>query len=198
MDLFDFEMARCYYVGKQLMFHPFIGIRGVKITQKLQAHYNHEFTQSQFFQNLSFRQISNSWGIGPRTGISLDWMLGKGFQMIGASSFDILFTQYTKLNSKQNSTNNNGIITGQNNFFVRQKNLNTLKGHYEMDLGFSWGTYWGQNQWYADLSATYNFQVFFNQNMFRRFCDDSSLATTIAPNGNLYIQGLNITARFDF
>ncbi len=198
MDLLDFDIARHYYVGKQLMFHPFIGARGVKITQKLQANYFDEVTGALIFNNLSFKQISHSWGLGPRTGLSLDWILGKGFQMIGKSAFDILFTQYTKLNTKQIATDTTGAVQKGNSYFFQEDTVNTLKGHYEMELGFSWGTYWGQNQWYADIAATYNFQVFFNQNMFRHFLDDSSLATTLAPNGNLYMQGLNIMARFDF
>lgn len=198
MDLIDLNLERRHFVGKKLMFHPFFGARWARILQKVQAAYYEEYLDEFVFTNLFVTKRTNSWGIGPRTGVTLDWMLGCGFNMFGKAAVDMLFTQYTKLNFKQNTTNASGQIVGGNNYRIDQKDLNFVKAHSELEFGFSWGTYSFCNKWYIDLSASYTFQVFFDQNMFRKFWDDQSIGATLAPTGNLYIQGMNIAARLDF
>lgn len=198
MDLADISLARHYYVGTNLMFHPFFGARGAFISQKLQALYVDEVSGSFLFQNLSVKRSIHSWGVGPRIGLSGDWALGSGFKMLGKGSADVLFTQYTRLDTKQNSQNSSGVMLGADNYHIRQKKLGYLRGHCDLEFGFSWGTYWGTNKWHTELLASYNFQIFFDQNMFRCFIDDVAHGIALSPSGNLYINGLNFAARFDF
>ncbi len=198
MNLIDLSIARHYYIGTSLMFHPFFGARGAIISQKLNAQYMDEVSGNLLFQNLSIKRTTHSWGVGPRIGISTDWKLGCGVKMLGKGSGDILFTQYTSLNTKQKSLSSAGLVSGANNYNIRQKNLNYLRGHCDLEFGFSWGSYWGMRKWHTDFAATYNFQIFFNQNMFRCFVDDLAHAISASPSGNLYINGLNISFRVDF
>ena len=187
MDLLDWELARCYFVGTKLTFRPFMAARAAWIRQNLSVNYSNEKTLS--FDS-SVHQKSQNWGIGPRTGVYTNWLIGEGFRFYGNAAGDVLFTQFTKNYSKVINSDN---IANSN---VHQKTLNTLRTHVELELGFGWESYFDNNNWHVDLTAGYGFQTFFDQNMFRNF--SNSYANSNSPNGNLYMHGLTATARFDF
>ena len=121
-------------------------------------------------------------------------MLGKCFRLIGNASADVLYTDYN-LRARQQQVANS-LTTA--NWVVTEKDVAYLRAHTDLEMGFGWGSYFNNNGWHFDLSATYGFQVFWDQNMQRYFVDDVVAAASILPNGNLYVHGLTITARFDF
>ncbi|MBI5273579.1 MAG: hypothetical protein HY860_00815 [Chlamydiales bacterium] len=193
MDLIDWDLARCYNVGTELCFHPFLGLRGAIINQSIRVDYiNITPSDLATWPSTFIHQTSDSWGIGPRVGLSLNWNLGKGFRLYGNGEMDILFTQYD-LKSTQTSA-----VTVANRYIVNQNNANYLREHAELDLGLGWGTYFLSNQYHIDFSADYGFQVFFDQNMFRSIASAQAVGKSTMPNGNLYIQGLTVSVRFDF
>jgi hypothetical protein len=185
-DFVDVDLGRKFYVGKSLLFRPAMGARGAWIRQKLDIDSNNETPRTE-----DFDQSSVSWGVGFRTGIMTDWMLGCGFRMFGSSYADILYTRY---NLKQSDVVSANISTVN----VKQHHADYLRPHMDLEFGFGWDSYFDCSNWHVDLMASYGFQVFFNQNMFRHFTDDIALGTSTLPNGDLYIHGLTVTARFDF
>jgi hypothetical protein len=193
IDLFDLDLARSYYVGTKLCFRPFVGVRGAIIDQKVNVDYVN-VTPSDLFiwPSTSVVQTSNSWGIGPRVGLSSNWNFCGGWRFYGNGELDILFTQYD-VKSTQTSD-----VTVANRFIVRQHDLNYLRTHVELELGLGWGQYLSCNRYHLDFSAGYGFQVFFDQNMFRNTFSAQGVGKGTMPNGNLYIQGLTATVRFDF
>ena len=198
MDLVDLELGRAYCVGNALSFRTFFGARGAWIRQNIEVDYLDETTGLLARENVSITQRSHSWAVGPRAGIQTNWMLGQGLRMYGNGNGDILFTRYTNMRWHQQATTATGAIATGSFYTVRQKDLNYLRGHLELELGFGWGTYIYQNDWHIDLSAGYGFQIFFDQNMFRTFVDDQQLGVSFMPSGNLYIHGLTASARLDF
>ncbi len=180
MDFADWQLARSYYVGTKLTFRPFFGARGAWIRQKYNVTYD---------TTLIVNNTSISWGLGPQVGLTANYMFGYGLRMFGDVNGDILFTRYrTALTS----------FDGTDTYSVSQIHINTVRPHANLDLGFGWGSYFDNNNWHFDLMASYGFQVFWNQNMFRHFTDDTMPGNSNLPNGDLYVQGLNLTARFDF
>jgi hypothetical protein len=93
-----------------------------------------------------------------------------------------------------------GVLQPNSITIVRQKDIDYLRTHLELELGFGWGSYFDNNNWHIDLSAGYALQVFFDQNMFRHFETGNHRTTAYSslPHGNLYVQGLTATARLDF
>lgn len=201
MDFVDVELARSYYVGTKLSFRPFVGARGAWIRQRLHTRYINEniVIGSQVSANpgtLNTVQKSQSWGVGPRVGLYTNWMLGQGFRIFGNGLGDILYTQYTTLGYNESFIDaGTGAITIVH---TTQKNTGTLRTHLDIEVGFAWGCYFDKNNWHVDLSAGYGFQVFFDQNMFRRYLDNNSIGDSLVENGNLYVQGLTASMRFDF
>lgn len=193
MDLIDWDLARNCFVGKKLCLRPFIGLRGAIIDQKVTVDYVNTTAAALLISPSTYvHQKSHSWGIGPRVGIGSNWNLGAGYRLFGNGEFDVLFTQYN-LRTVQAA-----IDSDDSTYSLKQNNVNYLRTHVDLKLGLGWGSYFAKNKWHIDLAADYGFQVFFNQNMFRSVLSTDVVSKSILPNGNLYIQGLTATARFDF
>lgn len=197
MDLLDLEFGRHYCVKTALSCRPFFGLRAAWIRQNVEMDYLNE-TTGRNQHNIFITQRSHSWAVGLRTGLSTDWIIGKGFRVYGNGNGDLLFTQYTNLRTHQQGTTTTGVLANSSLYTVRQHDLNCVREHLELELGLGWGTHFCNSRRYIDLSASYGFQIFFSQNMFRNFVDDAALAKNISSNGDLYIHGLTATVRFDF
>ena len=193
-DFVDVELARSYYVGSSLTFRPFFGARAAWIRQQIDATYINLSTSldspivaTPGTQNTLLR--TRSWGLGPRAGLDANWNLGQGARFFGNGFADLLYTNY--------------LVQIKNSFaaksFVSRENPTCLRGHLDLELGFGWGSYFDCSNWHVDLSAAYEFQVFFDQNMFRHFDGGGTMmALSTASHGNLFAHGLTAEFRFDF
>lgn len=199
MDFLDIELARSYFVGKNLSFRPFFGARAAWIFQKVTVEYFNVTNPIYLPRNRTIvTQKSSSWGIGPRTGLEMDWLLGKGLRMYGNGSLDLLFTKYPTLSFFQKSESLPGTTVVGSQFLVKENGDHHVRAHMDLEFGFGWGMYFAKEEWHVDLSTGYQFQVFFDQNMFRTFVDDQTLGKADSPHGNLYIHGLSLNVRFDY
>lgn len=187
MDFADWILGKNYYLSPKIIFHPSIGLRMAWIRQYVDVLYR-STSLNKFVQ-----QKSHSWAIGPSATFESNWVLGKGFKLFAIGEADLLYTQYTRLSTRDGKT---GAISS--NYLFRERNLGLLRPHMEMALGVSWNGWIKDPSWFTLFSAEYNFQVFFNQNMFRKWQDDTAIATSVSSNGDLFLQGLTLSARFDF
>jgi hypothetical protein len=185
LDIIDLNLGRSYYAGKELTFRPFFGARSAWIRQ----HYHSEFvpdTGPSLIENLD---KSTSWSIGPEVGLLAHYLVGCGFRLIGSAELDVLYTNYDLTTQ---AFEDSVLVTS-----LQEHHLKYLRPHMDLELGLGWGSYFSNHNYHIDLLATYGFQVFWNQNMFRR----TGLAQAYyrpVPNGDLFIQGLTAECRFDF
>lgn len=194
MDLLDVGATRPYYQGTHLIAGPFGGVRAQWIRQKLDLSGN-TFTTSAATgtTGVTSNNKSNSWAVGPRGGINGKWHVGYGLRVEGDIAASILFTQYTSVKNNVSATSSGGNPTAGN-----YSDYNCLRVGNEMNLGLGWGSYFDCRNYHLDLLATYDFQVFWNQNMMRALVDNLGGGTVGASAGNLYLQGLTVKAQFDF
>ncbi len=207
LDFFDVEMGRSYYVGKKLTFRPAWGARAAWILQNIHVGYaatgltganptnNGNIAYIPGFADVYER--SHSWGVGPRTGLTMNWLFDYGFRFFGSGYGDILYTYY-KVQDKTVILPAIGLNAGISQTMTTFDQVQAIRTHLDLEVGFGWGYYFDNNNWHIDLSAAYGYQVFFDQNMFRHFSDAFTPSFNTLPNGNLYVQGLTTTARFDF
>lgn len=195
MDLADLEIGRNTYFGSKLALRPFAALRASWIRQKFETDFVDLLPGQNTFLNNFGR--SHCWGLGPRIGLNTNWMLGKGASIYGNAGGDILYTQYTSLFNKSDSTN---FVTDVQSFSgFRQNNLGSLRAHIDLELGIAWGSYFACNTWHIDLAAGYIFQAFFDQNMLRNFLEfGPPQAYSVSPTGDLYLQGLTASVRLDY
>lgn len=188
LDFVNAELARSYYVGTHLTFRTHFGARLSLIDQRFTARYTSRATE----QQIRSRNTSNSWGLGPRAGLDSNWLLGLGFRVIGNVSADVLYTRY-------NITTKEDDATDPTTLAVNVKDtIRYLRPHTEFQMGLGWGTYFDNNSWHIDFAASYDFHVFWNQNMFRKFYSSTSEGLSSYSYGDLYLHGLTATVRFDF
>lgn len=197
MDIIELDLGRWEYVGTKLVFRPSFGLRADWIRQDVTVTYtrnaNSALTGNAVADISTVTGKIRSWGLGPQVGLNTNWDIGAGFRLYGNGEADLLFTKYTKSTYHETHT-----ATPTISFRSTQGKIYTVRPHMDLELGFGWGTYLDCNNWYMDFTAGYDFQVFFDQNMFRHFNDDQMVANSTVANGNLYTQGLTVKFRLDF
>jgi hypothetical protein len=192
LDLFDAELTRPYYIGKALIFRPHIGGRGGWIDQRYNL--TGVFTGNGLNDSvLSFydRNSSKMWMAGPRAGLDTSWLLGYGFRFFGDTSAALLYTRY-RLTIKEDP------ITLDPNIpvSIMKDKVGYLRPNAEFRLGLGWGSYFSRKTWHIDFETSYDWQIFWNQNMMRSFSDSKE---RVSGNiGDFYLAGLTATLRFDF
>ncbi|PIS02521.1 MAG: hypothetical protein COT85_04990 [Chlamydiae bacterium CG10_big_fil_rev_8_21_14_0_10_42_34] len=189
IDIGDLDLGRWGYVGKNFIIRPFFGTRAAWIRQNAKI----ISTLGPTFVSSVVTVKYHSWGLGAKTGVDTEWKIASGFKALGRAEADLLVTNYSGL-----SFDSILPFSPVDNIKIKQKNITVVKPHLDLQLGLGWSTYLDCNNWHLDFSATYEFQVFFNQNMFRHFQDHVMTGNSRLPNGNLYIQGLNLSTKLDF
>lgn len=186
LDILDLSFGRPCYVGTKLTFHPFVGLKGGWITQKLYEQYIDDPGGDPTHYKTTFR--SNSYIIGPRIGLNTNWLLGDGFKFFGNISTS-LFYQRFKLRLNEDQVDD-PVLKAKNT----EKHINS---NLELAVGLGWGCYFFEKRSHFDITLGYEALIFWNQNTLSSFCEELSSLTNAKP-GNLTSHGFTITARFDF
>ena len=190
-DLIDLEFSRPHYLGKKLIFKPHFGFRGGWIDQKYnleaQVTWRSE-NESSFYFNVS----SKSWLIGPRAGLDSQWLLGEGFSLFGNLASSLCY-QHFNVKYKETTVPD---LALEFNSDSKTKDY-YVNPNLEFAVGINWGSYLAENQYHIDLSAGYEFHIFWNQNQMSVLKNDNN-QTPHTKAGDLMLHGLTISGRFDF
>ncbi len=195
IDLLDANLSRPYYQGTRLTISPYGGLRAAWIRQTFRLAYSLTGSPGDAVPSnpvLSHNR-SYSWGLGPRAGVATHWLLSRGFQVDGEVSTSLLFTQYTKVSNVQDRADASASGTALQ---LRMTDYNCVRPNATALLGLAWGSYFNHQQCHFDFTASYEFSVFWWQNMMRRLVDAAD--RTAATPGSLYLQGLTAAAHIDF
>ena len=185
----DLSLERSFYSGKKLTSLFGMGLKGLWLSQKYlaQASRLSYFERGDFvlMPELGFFNAGlelKSWALGPRCILKTNWLLGLGFSLQGDLSSSVLYTRYTK--------QKNDSVSFLSRLFISESSAyNTLRAVTETSLGLGWGSYLGKaNEVHFDLSASYEFKVFWSQ----------GIASMNGGDSNFYLQGLNVAAGIDF
>lgn len=189
LNTLDWCLSRHYYVGQYLTNRPYFGLRAAFITQRLNAKYTPQAFDQQSRLFTSFNEIS-SWGIGPRVGMDNWWGFCGNYRIFSDVSGGLVYTSY-KTKTKQFETTD-----GENDTLINVKSdPNELKFDLQASIGLGWEDYLSYDRWHVNFSIGYDFLIFFNQNLFRRYLNNSSGQIV---NGDLYLQGLTVKLGVDF
>lgn len=192
IDLIDAQISRPFYSGTRFILEPFFGLRGSLIRQQLNITTNNLNSGTgvngpEIVTHHSFRSI----GIGPRAGFNGDWHFGYGLRFIGNTAINLL---YTSFDARRNAPPG-GI--GRLPEIVTLDDYNALRPNLDMSLGLGWGSYFNCRRFHFDVAATYDFSIFWGQNMMNYLANEIR-AIGSPVGGDLFLQGLTIQTRFDF
>lgn len=191
----DVMLKRPFYFGKKLTASFGAGLSALWITQKLDTTFSGLAGLTSATATTPTNDSNNlkqsSWSLGPKFGFESNWLLGYGFAILANVSGSVLFTNYDLTD-----TFNGSFTVGSNttSFSVSNSNngnnYDTLRPVTQMFLGLGWNMGFCDDSFRFGLSAGYDFDVYWNYDMLN-FLGQGN-------NGNMYLQGLNIQARFDF
>jgi len=196
IDFGDLVASRPYYQGTTLTISSFFGLKSAWIRQKLNIDIDipSGALPAGSLSTASSYNSSHSWALGPKAGLAADWLLPLGFKVEGAIAANLLFTQYTKV------VHSEEVAYSQANPSMLQTTLtdwNCVRPIVEMGLGLGWGTYFADQKYHVDFLASYDFFYLWDQNVMRKLVDQT--VSGISSGGNaISMQGLTLTARFDF
>ena len=100
LDVLDLELGRAYWVGTELTFAPFVGLRGGWLDQKMRAKYCGRVDDEGCAVPSCISYIttnkSDSWLIGPRVGIDTNWHVWEGFRLFGNTAFSLFYQRFRR------------------------------------------------------------------------------------------------------
>ena len=192
LDWADLMLNRPFYLGKKLIATPSVGLRGSWIRQQLDVTSIDSTLEDVSYGTLFSQNSSHSWAVGPRGLIDLRWLIGMGFRLQGNAGASLLFTQFTKVTHFVSDFDED---VGASPFAIT--NYNCVRAMAEGNLGLGWGQYLYRNLYHIDLSATYDFNFLWGQNMLKYMVNLNGFGRGTSPY-DLLMHGLTINGRFDF
>lgn len=195
MDNVDFLLRREFWVGKSLTFRPQVGLRASWIDQSYNVTYTSIYNDGYVIDDsTTVKQSADFSGAGFVAGLDTSWMFCGNFRLFGNFLTSIVYADYD-ISGSQYATVGGSEDIDQRVIFSYSPEF--LRSNMELSMGLGWGDYFFCNDWYFDLAVGYNFNVYWNYNAFRRFVDDVNSGVTYSF-GDMYIHGLNITAKLHF
>ncbi len=192
----DLALERPFYFGRKLTANFKAAIEGLWISEKftgagsdLTYIGDNVVIEADVSGNFSSLARQKSWSVGPKFTFASDWLLGAGFKVMGEMSLSALYTSYITLSSSVSGNVSNVSLASLE--IDQSDNYNTVNPVAEACLGLGWGTYFCDNRFHLDLSAGYDFKVYWSYNVL------DSLIGQGSP-GDMTLRGLNARARFDF
>lgn len=204
LDKIDLELARAYYIGTNLIFRPFIGGSAHWLNQNYRQNYDFVTITGlsvSIANNLSLK--NDSWAIGPKFGLNMNWFFFKNFRLFGRGSIDIMFAQnkisgshvvtatgVASLNPSLNPT-----LTGYKKYILRDVE--------DFSIGLGWGSCFRSDKWHFDLAVSYEIQRYSHTNYMSTYDQTfgapqfQDFTKQVKP-GDLFLHGLSVTTRFDF
>lgn len=192
IDLIDLQLSRSYYMGAAWTLEPMFGFRGGWIREYLHSVSN---VLSGGSNQLQTTYKFHSWNIGPRAGFQTSWLMGRGFSFFGNLSGSLLYTRYTTISAKN--------LQSTTFLFANNNSKGSLTPNIDTGLGIDWGIFSDGDLKHFDLSAAYNFSVFFSQNQLQAIGGVAGNGPYAGTNGSsspgkLFFHGVSIAASFLF
>ena len=191
-NMFDLILNKSFFTGKYFTLKPTIGLRGGYINYKYYVNQSLHDINNQIYVILC---SSNSQMIGPHSAIDLNWNLIKNFRIMTNFNASLLYQNFTKF--KYSIINKNWADS--------QKNITP---NFGSSLGLGWGGYFENKRFHFDLSAIWELNYYYNQNIIHKLIasdyNNGRLGAVDNPNvgnstnGDLWLYGFTFTGRFDF
>ncbi len=196
MNIVDITCGRPWYQGKNVIISPMGGLELAFISQQMNVALTEVPLQLSPlpFQPIHSRNKLNSWAVGFIGGGECKTLLPWNLYLQGSGSISLLYTTYTTIKHSEDIAST---AFNPGPYKASYKNYHAVRPNAIVDMGLGWGKYFCHNACYVDLSANYEFSIYWAQNMMRKLLDDVLTGTSAAP-ADLFIQGLTITGSLHF
>lgn len=203
LNYYDGTIGRPYYLSRKVVINPSFGVRLAFIEQSLRIRikpFVGLMGVSPLVNHLRSNNKSESWALGPRACLGGHWLLGGGWRLDGSAGASLLYTRFSEVRHKEDAPDSTGITPTT---VISDHKYHTMRPWVEGGLGLAWGSYIYNAAYHIDLSASYDFNYLWGQNMMRKLVQMANVGTgnttgSGAAAGDLFMHGLTLTGRFDF
>ncbi len=227
LNLFDFELAKNYFMSKRLSARPHVGLRGAIIHQNIDANYLAGLYITQRFLvgagsggnfSTSMNAKNHYSGIGPRIGTNLLWQFLSHWGLYGNISASLLYGRFN-VSQKYSGlivTHIPSIIFPINatvpGSMQNHRHAWRVRTNVDSGVGLEWETFFAKTM-HLTLGIGYEISYWFKQLQLMRtsaeeFQDLSPITGEVEffdgwvddreGDGDLAMQGWNFHVRFDF
>ncbi len=191
----DLNLGRTSFAVKSLCVNPVLGLRGAFVHQHFQADYTEGLFIFESAQASSVRFVGNNqfngWGIRP--GLETSWHLTKEWSLYANSFISALYGVFSLKENAQLTNNNLANLLNEHDRYY--KNAFAI----DLALGVKWEVFFTSCKRHLLISAGYEMANWFSQNQLVNFVYvDQAPAFGPYVSGDLGLQGIDISARFDF
>jgi hypothetical protein len=189
INALDFRFGKPYYISRNVIWHPYFGLRGAWIDQDIDISYTNG-SANEYHVDAS----NDFWGFGIRGGLESEWILGAGWRVIGTASGSLLFGRFdVSQDSSGLPSNDSGKVYNIHHEFYQ------TAPNFELGLALNWGTFFDCKRYYVNFQVGYEFQYWLVQNNLNKFTygtDYSGVRHTYSDY--LSLSGFTFRVAFDF
>ncbi len=189
-NVIDLELGRNYFISQFLTLRPHVGFKGTWQDQDFKIRYTDQDitdpTSIDRIEKVKFNQ--DMWGLGIRMGLNTGWHFIENFGIFGNLALTALWTDFDTKRKDRVITSNGANNSLFYNFKFDQNPVNTI---LELAIGLRYDLWFSDDDYHFGLSAAWEEQVWVNHSRFVRFFSGE-------VQGDLYLHGLTLKARFDF
>ncbi len=199
LNQIDLDLGREFFVSKWLTLRPHFGLRSDWIYQKWDTYFRNFPSQAPLPNKVEIDFRDEWWGIGLEGGLDTQWGLGAGFSIFANVSTAIIYG-FHQIKVEDEDSPAFGTSLASNGEFVKIKNNSYRISHPILDLmmGLRYDYMFFDDRFHMGLQVGWEHHVYFSQNQFPLFVDESSLGSFVRNQGDLALQGWTFGARFDF
>lgn len=172
--VFDFAIGREFFLTKRFAVHPFIGLRGFVIDQKLRNIFKGSFevdvtstTDIDVPATGRFKAEQDIWGVGPRLGLDLNFYLNTNWAFLGGLSGALLYSNHhttQKTFGHLTETDSTGLRV-LNEFNIKAKDK-SIFGRANLDayFGLGWDKWFNKGKNRVSIAALFEASHWFQMN----------------------------------
>ena len=174
IDFLDLVLVKSFYIGKRIILEPYYGLIGAWCKSK----------QKVTFNVLGFQESKhNFWAIGPEAGFNIRAMLWWGIFATAKADITFPYLRQTHSVAALNLTGAHNVTkNGSTRQYMQQPFVRT-------NAGIGWGTYFSDNEYHLNLSATYDY--------WSNYIISAFTPGTLLP-ADLSLHGYSFKATLDF
>ncbi len=204
----DLSIGREYNMLRTIVAHPFIGLRAALIYKDQNSRYSDQFTSGNVDRVLrdKFSASNSYWGIGPRTGVDLQFNMRSGWSFLGNLSAALFFGRNDLQEEISTKVSNSGVLT-KARYHAKDNRFN-VRANLDTGLGLGWETWLNQHTVRIAPSVLFEASCWFDTNQL--FVPKGTSSVTVAPDpalpnfvnqrrqGNLILMGFSFNLQADF
>jgi hypothetical protein len=195
-NCFDLELARAFYITRQVTMRPHWGVRGAINKQKGSTTFfgGADALTTPVIQPLGINdtvKVKNVfWGVGPRTGLHTNFYFGKGFSVVGRSALSLLYGQMKWRSRDQAPTSASNL--SPRTWAKSSGMFQTLVPNLQMFLGLEWSACFNCEEVRAGFAVGWEANYWWNQYAV------NTPPQNWATNNALTMEGVTVNVHVDF